>query len=165
MFDACHSGSVLDLGWEMTREGIWARSKDARNHTTTPEDKYTIVCLSGAQDYQCALETAGGGNMTNKFLATSRSSMALTALNASFYSMSLQCPRISASAPVDPKTAFALGCVPQQEPAPAPAPPQSATRKLPHRFSLQSHQTGQLPNTSPCDILQRLKLTRGGRPQ
>ena len=49
--DACHSGTLLDLG----KDELWKEHKQ-------------VVSISGCQDTQCSTDTGDGGAMTNAFL-------------------------------------------------------------------------------------------------
>lgn len=106
MLDACHSATALDLGWGLGSGG-WKENK--KGHFVGVDDKYKLICMSAAQDNECALETAGGGNMTNKFLAcAAKGDLSLSAFYASFSQMSLQAPHISSASPVWPTTQFGV---------------------------------------------------------
>lgn len=107
MFDACHSGTVGDLRWELHREGPWTENRGG--HRTTPPDGYKMLCFSAAQDNECALETAGGGNMTNKFLDTlKKGSLTLRDFRAAFARMSTQAPHITATHPLGDASIFGI---------------------------------------------------------
>eukprot|EP01060_Flectonema_neradi_P008220 TRINITY_DN15886_c0_g1_i1.p1 TRINITY_DN15886_c0_g1~~TRINITY_DN15886_c0_g1_i1.p1 ORF type:complete len:618 (+),score=126.13 TRINITY_DN15886_c0_g1_i1:68-1921(+) len=56
--DACHSGTILDLG----KDDLW-------------EGKRTVISLSGCQDTQCSADTGDGGAMTNALLKILKSKM------------------------------------------------------------------------------------------
>jgi hypothetical protein len=106
MFDACHSGTVGDLGWLLGRQGPWVREA---GHVTTAADGYRMLCFSAAQDNECALETAGGGNMTNKFLSVAnKGKHGVEEYRASFARMSCQMPSITASRPLGAGTEFGV---------------------------------------------------------
>ena len=56
--DACHSGTILDLG----KDDLW-------------EGDRKVISLSGCQDAQCSSDTGDGGAMTNALLKILKSTM------------------------------------------------------------------------------------------
>jgi hypothetical protein len=106
MFDACHSGTMCDLGTELTRRGAW--QPVAGGYTRVPGELYRVVCMSAAQDKEVALEAgSGGGMMTNKFLmAAARGDLSLRAFNQEFATMGFQCPQISVAQPTSLESIF-----------------------------------------------------------
>lgn len=106
MFDACHSGTICDLGWELTRDGKWIPCNGG--YLRAPSETYRLVCFSAAQDNECALEAgSGGGLMTNKFLASVRKgNLSLEGFNTEFSTMSFQRPQISAAQSTDLRSVF-----------------------------------------------------------
>lgn len=109
MIDACHSATAFDLGWNLGSGG-W--KKCANGHCTGENDVYKMVCFSAAQDFECALETAAGGNMTNKALGViAKGDLSIDAFHRAFSEMCLQAPHISASCPIDKSSKFGVSIV------------------------------------------------------
>jgi hypothetical protein len=122
MFDACHSGTVCDLGYELTRPrtdpdaAATASVEDGRGrwrympqgYVREPGELFRMVCISAAQDSEVALEAgSGGGMLTNKFMmAERRAGLALYAINKELSSMGFQHPQISAAQPTSQETVF-----------------------------------------------------------
>jgi hypothetical protein len=106
MFDACHSGTVCDLGHMLGRDAKWTRN--ALNFSCSASDKFRLVCFSGADDSESALEAgSGGGLMTNKFLrCVTRGDLKLSSFCAEFATMGFQTPQISAAQPTSLDTTF-----------------------------------------------------------
>lgn len=132
VFDACHSGTVCDFGYELAKGGnSWRRDPKARGLIANPGDKYRMISISAASDSECALETAGGGNMTNKFLNLLRAGRtSIQALAAGFAEMSFQTPMINAISMYDLNTKFgelAIGGVRSAVPADATRKPKGAS--------------------------------------
>ena len=111
MFDACHSGTVLDLGMELSRQSSWKKvrgyMKDASGASGSG-DLCNIVAISGCQDSECSLEAGdGGGMMTSKFMAAiNKGAVTLGGINREFATMGFQCPQISSSTTVSLDTVF-----------------------------------------------------------
>jgi hypothetical protein len=70
MIDACHSGTVCDLGFKLDYHGTWAPVP--RGHVRGPAEKCRIVCVAACQDRQCAGETNEGGILTREFVKVSK---------------------------------------------------------------------------------------------
>jgi hypothetical protein len=103
MFDACHSGTVLDLGWEV---GNGMKLQSVKGYVQRSVDRVKLLCFSGAQDYQCALEAGNsGGLMTNMFLACARrGNLAISEFYKEFAKLGCQKPHITASFPINVET-------------------------------------------------------------
>ena len=95
MFDACHSGTICDLGYELKQNNTWSINR--RAYKRLGHEQFKSLCISGCKDNQVSLETNGGGSMTNKFLQMSRNgNFSIRALNSGFSEMGLQSPQITA---------------------------------------------------------------------
>lgn len=98
MFDCCHSGTVCDFGYYLDRSGVWKR--DPMGYINGSSDRWRVLCISAAQDYEPALEANGGGLMTNKFMSSIRKSKLLRNIYSEFARMTFQKPLVSAPFPV-----------------------------------------------------------------
>jgi len=99
MFDACHSGTICDLGFMLDRSGS---SKKIANGYVNPSQN--IICISAADDSEVALETNGGGSATNKFFQCWTSGgRTVEHFCKAFSTMGLQTPQISSSKTIDTK--------------------------------------------------------------
>lgn len=112
MFDACHSGTICDLGLDLGRDKIWKPIKNGYLHG--PGDKCRTLCFSAADDSECAMEAgSGGGLMTNKFLKCAvAGDLRLSAFCAEFATMGFQTPQISAAQPTSLDSVFAQKIIP-----------------------------------------------------
>jgi hypothetical protein len=128
MFDACHSGTICDLGFELSRpnipaadgaasavppRGAWSRI--LHGYTRTEGERYRLVCISAAQDNEVALEAgSGGGMLTNKFMmASRRGGLGLHTINAEVATMGFQRPQISAAQPTSQESVFWESILPE----------------------------------------------------
>lgn len=113
VIDACHSGTIMDIGWEVTRQSGW---RNVAGYVKHPNDVFNLLVVSGCQDAECSLEAGdGGGMMTNKFMAGIRKhGGSVRGLNQEFSSMGLQCPQISCSTKIDLDCEFGESIVPTE---------------------------------------------------
>jgi len=99
MFDACHSGTICDLGFGLTKTWVSV----PKGYVKSSGDQWKVICFSAADDSECALEAgSGGGLMTSKFFQrVERGGKTIADFLGEFATMSFQTPQISSAEELD----------------------------------------------------------------